>query len=44
MPEQAIRIDYLQVPVLLRLNIGGEFPSGFAVYGIAGPAFDIKIG
>ena len=43
-PVQAIRIDYLQVPVLLRLNIGSDSPSGFAVYGIAGPAFDIKIG
>jgi Outer membrane protein beta-barrel domain len=41
--ERAIRIDYLQIPVLLRLNIGSDSPSGFAVYGIAGPAFDIKI-
>ena len=41
--QQAIRIDYLQVPVLLRLNIGTNSASGFAVYGIAGPAFDIKI-
>ena len=41
--HQAIRIDYLQVPVLLRLNIGTDSPSGFAVYGIAGPAVDIKI-
>lgn len=40
---QAIRIDYLQVPVLLRLNVGTDSPSGFAVYGIAGPALDIKI-
>ena len=42
--QQAIRIDYLQVPVLLRLNIGTDSANGFAVYGIAGPAFDIKIG
>jgi Outer membrane protein beta-barrel domain len=41
--ERAIRIDYLQIPVLLRLNIGTNSPSGFAVYGIAGPAFDLKI-
>jgi outer membrane protein with beta-barrel domain len=41
--NQAIRIDYLQVPVLLRLNAGTASPSGFALYGIAGPAVDIKI-
>lgn len=40
---QNIRIDYLQVPVLLRLNVGSDSASGFAVYGIAGPALDIKI-
>jgi len=38
-----IRIDYLQVPVLLRLNIGSSSASGPAVYAIAGPAIDIKI-
>jgi outer membrane protein with beta-barrel domain len=42
--NQAIRIDYLQVPVLLRLNAGTDSPSAFALYGIAGPAVDIKIG
>ena len=41
--SQAIRIDYLQVPVLLRLNAGSNSASGFTAYGIAGPAFDIKI-
>ncbi len=40
---QQIRIDYLQVPVLLRLNIGSRSASGPALYGIAGPAIDIKI-
>jgi hypothetical protein len=37
MESQKIRIDYLQVPALLRLNAG-------SLYGIAGPAVDIKIG
>ena len=41
--DQGIRIDYLQVPVLLRLNAGTDSPNGFALYGIAGPAIDIKI-
>jgi hypothetical protein len=41
---QNIRIDYLQVPVLLRVNVGTDSPNGFAVYGIAGPAVNVKIG
>lgn len=40
---QEIRIDYLQVPVLLRVNGGSSSSSGFAAYGIVGPAFDMKI-
>ena len=40
---QEIRIDYLQVPVLLRLNAGSSSANGAAVYGIVGPAFDFKI-
>ena len=38
-----IRIDYIQVPVLLRLNAGSSSPSGFSAYGIVGPAIEIKI-
>jgi hypothetical protein len=41
--DLGIRIDYLQVPVLLRLNAGSSSSSGFSVYGIAGPAIEIKI-
>jgi hypothetical protein len=41
--NQEIRIDYLQVPVLLRLNIGSRSASGPAIYALAGPALDIKI-
>jgi opacity protein-like surface antigen len=40
---QNIRIDYVQIPVLLRVNAGTDSPSGFAIYGIAGPAVDVKI-
>jgi opacity protein-like surface antigen len=42
--NQDIRIDYLQVPVMLRLNIGTNSSNGFAVYGIAGPAISLKLG
>jgi hypothetical protein len=38
-----IRIDYLQVPVLLRLNAGSSSSSGFSAYGIVGPAVEVKI-
>ena len=38
-----IRIDYIQVPVLLRLNAGSSSSSGFSVYGIVGPAIELKI-
>ena len=41
--NQGIRIDYLQVPVLLRLNAGSDSASGFVAYGIVGPAVDVKI-
>jgi hypothetical protein len=40
---QDIRIDYLQLPALLRLTGGTNSPSGFSLYGIVGPAVDIKI-
>ena len=40
---QEIRIDYLQIPVLLRLNAGSSSPNGAALYGILGPGFDFKI-
>jgi hypothetical protein len=40
---QNFRIDYLQIPALLRLNAGTNSANGFTVYGIGGPAVDIKI-
>ena len=41
---EGFHIDYLQVPILLRFNIGTNSKNGFAVYGIGGPAFEFKIG
>lgn len=40
---QQIRIDYVQVPVLARLNAGSSSASGVAAYGIIGPAIELKI-
>ena len=40
---QEIRIDYLQIPLLLRLNVGSSSPNGPAVYGIVGPGMELKL-
>jgi hypothetical protein len=40
---QQIRIDYLQVPVLARVNAGSSSASGPAAYAIFGPAVELKI-
>jgi hypothetical protein len=40
---QEIRIDYLQIPVLLRLNAGSSSPNGVALFGVVGPAIELKI-
>jgi hypothetical protein len=40
---EGFHIDYLQVPILLRFNIGTNSKNGFAIYGIGGPAFEFKI-
>jgi hypothetical protein len=37
------QIDYVQIPIFLRLNIGTKSRNGFAFYGIAGPAFEVKV-
>jgi hypothetical protein len=38
-----ITIDYFQLPVLLRVNAGSSSANGFGVYGIVGPAIELKI-
>jgi hypothetical protein len=38
-----VKISYIQVPILLRINGGSRTREGVNVYGIVGPAFDIKI-
>jgi hypothetical protein len=42
-PAQKIRVDYLQIPVLLRLNGGGNSAGSFRAFGVVGPAVDFKI-
>ena len=38
-----VKISYIQVPILLRINGGSKSLSGVSAYGIVGPAFDIKV-
>jgi hypothetical protein len=38
-----IQLDYIQVPLLLRMNIGTKSKNKFAIYGIAGPSIDAKV-
>jgi hypothetical protein len=40
---EGVKLNYLQVPVLLRINAGSNSLSGVNVYGVAGPAVDVKI-
>ena len=41
--EPTVELGYIEVPVLLRINIGQASASGFRVYGVVGPAFDFKV-
>ncbi len=36
-------IGYIEIPALLRINIGQRSASGIRFYGIVGPVFDIKV-
>jgi hypothetical protein len=36
-------LDYLQVPILLRLHSPSRSAAGFQLYGIVGPTFDFKM-
>src|SRR5262245_9825389 len=36
-------LQYLEIPILLRLNIGSPSRNGISIYGLAGPVFDINL-
>jgi len=38
-----VKLDYIQVPVLARLNLGTKSKNIFAIYFIGGPTFDMKV-
>ena len=37
------KLDYIQAPTLLRLNLGTKSKNGFAIYGIIGPSFEFLV-
>jgi len=39
----SITADYIEIPVLLRVNIGSNSLNGVNVYALGGPAFDILL-
>ena len=36
-------LQYLEIPILLRINIGSRSRNGISLYGLAGPVFDINL-
>ena len=42
-PTGDVTLDYLEVPVLLRVNAGTRSLNGVNVYGVVGPAFDFRL-
>jgi hypothetical protein len=36
-------LQYLEIPILLRVNIGSRSRSGVSVYGLVGPVFDVNL-
>ncbi len=41
--SQSVTIDYFEIPLLLRINIGSNSLNGVNIYGVAGPSFDIRL-
>jgi hypothetical protein len=36
-------LQYLEIPILMRVNIGSRSRSGISIYGLVGPVFDINL-
>jgi len=36
-------LKYLEIPILLRVNIGSRSRNGISIYGLVGPVFDINL-
>jgi hypothetical protein len=36
-------LQYLEIPILLRINIGSRSRNGVSIYGLVGPVFDVNL-
>jgi hypothetical protein len=36
-------LQYLEIPILMRINVGSRSRSGVSVYGLVGPVFDVNL-
>jgi hypothetical protein len=36
-------LQYLEIPILMRVNVGSRSRSGVSVYGLVGPVFDVNL-
>ena len=41
--DNYLTTNYLEIPALVRINIGSEMREGLSVYGLVGPVFDIRL-
>lgn len=41
--DNELKIKYLEIPVLARVNVGSGSLNGVSVYGVVGPVFDVKL-
>jgi hypothetical protein len=42
--DNYLETDYLEIPALIRINIGSRAREGVRGYGLVGPVFDIRLG
>jgi hypothetical protein len=42
-PAGTVTLDYVQVPVLLKLNVGTRSSYAFNVFGVVGPSFEVLV-
>jgi len=36
-------LQYLEIPILMRINVGSRSRNGISVYGLVGPVFDVNL-
>jgi hypothetical protein len=41
--DDVVKVNYIEIPILARVNIGSSSVNGLSFYGLLGPVFDIKL-